>query len=54
VLATFRAQGYEPLLVVDTGEYEDFRARFAATGQRAVQQLTPVAVLGDARVFAFR
>ena len=54
VLATFRAQGYEPLLVVDTGEYEDFRARFAATGQPAVQQLTPVAVLGDARVFAFR
>jgi hypothetical protein len=53
-LATFRAQGYEPLLVVDVGEYEQFRERFAATGQHAVQQLTPVAVVGDARVFAFR
>jgi dolichyl-phosphate-mannose-protein mannosyltransferase len=54
VLATFRAQGYEPILVVDVGEYEVFRDRFAATGQRAVQQLVPLAVLGDARVFAFR
>jgi 4-amino-4-deoxy-L-arabinose transferase-like glycosyltransferase len=54
VLATFRAQGYQPFLVVDAGEYEDFREKFARTGQRAVQQLTPLAVLGDARVFAFR
>jgi hypothetical protein len=54
VITTFRAQGYEPLLVVDVGEYESFRERFAATGQQAVQQLTPLAVLGDARVFAFR
>ena len=53
-LATFRAQGYEPILVVDTGEYDAFRERFEATGQRAVHQLTPLAVLGDARVFAFR
>ncbi len=53
-LATFRAQGYEPLLVVDTGEYKEFRERFAATGQQAVEQLTPLAVAGDARVFAFR
>ena len=53
-LATFRTQGYEPLLVVDVGEYEVFRDRFEATGQQAVHQLTPLAVLGDARVFAFR
>jgi hypothetical protein len=53
-LATFRAQGYQPFLVVDAGEYEEFREKFARTGQRAVQQLTPLAVLGDARVFAFR
>ena len=53
-LATVRAQGYEPLLVIDSGEYDDFRDRFAATGQQAVQQLTPLAVLGDARVFGFR
>lgn len=53
VLTTVRSQGYEPLLVVDVGEYENFRERFAATGQQAVQQLTPLAVVGDARVFAF-
>lgn len=54
VLAILRAQGYEPFLVVDAGEYENFRQRFLATDQRAVQRLTPLAVLGDARVFAFR
>ncbi|MDP9322393.1 MAG: glycosyltransferase family 39 protein [Acidobacteriota bacterium] len=54
VLATFRAQGYEPFLVVDAGEYEDFREKFARTDQRAIHQLTPLAVLGDARVFGFR
>ena len=53
-VATFRAQGYEPFLVVDGGEYDQFKARFDATGQRAVQHLVPLAVLGDARVFAFR
>ena len=53
-LATFRAQGYEPILVLDTGEYDVFRERFSATGQRAVHQLTPLAVVGDTRVFAFR
>jgi hypothetical protein len=54
VLAIFRAQGYEPILVVDVGEYQSFRDRFAATHQQAIGQLTPLAVLGDARVFAFR
>jgi hypothetical protein len=52
-LATFRAQGFEPVLVVDVGEYESFRNRFAASHQHAVEQLTPLAVLGDARVFGF-
>ena len=53
-LATFRAQGYEPILVVDAGEVDMFRERFGATGQQAVQQLSPLAVIGDTRVFAFR
>ena len=53
VLAIFRAQGYEPFLVVDAAEYENFRERFLATNQRAVQHLKPLAVLGDTRVFAF-
>jgi hypothetical protein len=54
VLAILRARGYEPFLVVDAGEYENFRERFRATNQQAVQQLTPLAVLGEARVFGFR
>jgi hypothetical protein len=54
VLSIFRAQGYEPILVVDVGEYAEFRQRFEATSQRAVQQLTPLAVVGDTRIFAFR
>jgi dolichyl-phosphate-mannose-protein mannosyltransferase len=53
-LATFKAQGYQPILVVDSGEYDVFRERFGATGQRAVEQLIPLAVIGDARIFAFR
>lgn len=54
VVAIFRAQGYEPILVVDVGEYDAFRERFEATGQQAIHHLTPLAVLGDARIFAFR
>lgn len=54
VITTFRAQGYEPLLVVDVGEYEAFREKFESTGQRAVRQVTLLATLGDARVFGFR
>jgi hypothetical protein len=53
VLTILRAQGYEPFLVVDGGEYENFRKKFLATDQRAVQRLTPLAIMGDARVFAF-
>jgi hypothetical protein len=40
--------------VVDAAENETFRQRVLATNQRAVQRLTPLAVLGDARVFSFR
>lgn len=52
-LATFRAQGYEPFLVVDGGEYEQFRKRFDATSQRASQRPTLLAITGDARVYGF-
>jgi hypothetical protein len=51
VLAIFRAHGYEPFLVVDGGEYEEFRKRF--DGQRASQQPTLLAIAGDARVYRF-
>jgi hypothetical protein len=52
-LAAFRAQGFETFLVLDSGEIEEFRRRFDARGQRAVSRLSPLAVLGDARVYAF-
>jgi hypothetical protein len=54
VLATLRAHGHEPFLVVDSGEYEVFRERFERGDQKAVRQISALAVLGDARVFAFR
>ena len=43
----------EPFLVVDGGEYEEFRKRFDATGQRASQRPTLLAITGDARVYGF-
>jgi hypothetical protein len=53
VLSVLRGQGHEVFLVVDEGEYDAFRARFSASDRRAIQQLTPLTVLGDTRVFAF-
>ena len=37
VLASLRAHGHEPFLVVDEGEYAVFRARFEGGGQKAVR-----------------
>ena len=51
-LATFRAQGYEPFLVVDGGEYEEFSKRFQPANQRAAQHPTLLAMFGEARVYA--
>jgi hypothetical protein len=53
VLGVLRAGGHPVFLVVDVGEYDAFRERFSATDRRAVQRLTPLAVLGDTRVFEF-
>jgi hypothetical protein len=53
VLTILRAQGHEPFLVVDGGEYENFRRKFLATGQRAVHQLTLLEIVGDAQIFSF-
>jgi hypothetical protein len=51
-LATFRSQGYQPYLVVDGGEYDEFRMRFEAAGQRAARRPVLLAITGDARVYA--
>lgn len=52
-LATFRAQGYEPFLVVDGGEYEEFEKRFDAANQQAARRPKLLAITGDARIYAF-
>ena len=50
-VAVFRAQGYEPVLVVDGGEYDEFRKRFDAAHQSSARA-SLLATLGDARVYA--
>jgi hypothetical protein len=52
-VAALRAEGFEPFVVVDGGEDEAFRRRFGDAGQQAVRGLTPLAVLGEARVYGF-
>ena len=53
MIAILRSQGHEPFVVIDKGEDEPFRQKFGAANQRAVRHLNPIAVLGDARVYAF-
>ena len=53
-LRSMRNAGYDPFLVVDTGEDEAFRRRFAGAGQRAVEDLAPLATIGNTTVYAFR
>ena len=53
-LRSLRAAGYEPFLVVDTGEDEEFRRRFSSTGQGGVAALAPVATIGNTTVYAFK
>jgi dolichyl-phosphate-mannose-protein mannosyltransferase len=52
-LNALRARGLVPFAVIDVAEEGDFRRRFEGAGQRAVRRLSPLAVLGDARVYAF-
>lgn len=53
VLRILRANGFSPYAVIDAGEDEVFRRRFGEAGQQAVRHLLPLAVFGDARVYAF-
>jgi hypothetical protein len=52
-VAALRAEGFEPFVVLDSGEDEAFRRRFGDAGQQAVRALKPLAVVGDARVYGF-
>jgi hypothetical protein len=51
-LAVFRRQGYAPFLVVDGGEYDEFKKRFDATHQHASEHPALLGIFGDARVYA--
>ena len=53
-LRSMRNAGYDPFLVVDTGEDEAFRRRFGGAGQRAVEDLAPLATIGNTTVYGFR
>jgi hypothetical protein len=53
-LGSMRAAGYEPFLVVDAGEDDEFRQRFSEAGQRGVSALAPLATIGNTTVYAFR
>jgi hypothetical protein len=53
-IASLRRAGYEPYVVLDAGEDEQFRAHFGARDQQAVGALIPKATLGHTRVYGFR
>jgi hypothetical protein len=53
-LRSMRDAGYDPFLVVDTGEDETFRQRFGGTSRRAIENLAPLATIGNTTVYAFR
>ena len=53
-LESLRAAGYQPFLVVDTSEADEFRQRFSETGQHGVAALAPRATIGNTTVYEFR
>jgi hypothetical protein len=53
-LRSMRNAGYDPFLVVDAGEDQEFLRRFSATGQRGVEALAPLATIGNTTVYGFR
>ena len=53
-IASLRRAGYEPYVVLDGGENEQFRAHFGARNQQAVGGLIPMATLGNTSVYGFR
>jgi 4-amino-4-deoxy-L-arabinose transferase-like glycosyltransferase len=53
-VSALRASGHEPFVVVDQDEDAEFRTRFGAANQRAVEQLEPMARIGPTRVYRFR
>ena len=52
-IGSLRAAGYEPYAVLDAGEDEAFRSRFAARSA-AIAGLVPLAAIGNTHIYAFR
>jgi hypothetical protein len=53
VLATLRANGRMPFMVVDDIEFTEFRARYSAAGQAGVDQARLVGLVENVRIYAF-
>jgi hypothetical protein len=53
VLATLRANGRMPFMVVDDIEFTEFRARYSAAGQAGVDQTRLVGLVENVRIYAF-
>jgi len=53
VLATLRANGRMPFMVVDEIEFTEFRARFGAARQAGVDQARLVGLVENVRIYAF-
>lgn len=52
-IGSLRRAGFEPFVVLDAGEDEEFRGRFGPRNQ-AVAGMVPMATLGNTSVYAFR
>lgn len=53
-IASLRRAGYEPYVVLDGEENDQFRAQFGARNQQGVAGLVPVATLGNTTIYGFR
>jgi 4-amino-4-deoxy-L-arabinose transferase-like glycosyltransferase len=53
-IGSLRKAGFEPFVVLDAGEDEEFRRKFRSTNQQAVQTMMPVVKIGNTSVYAFR
>jgi hypothetical protein len=52
-IAQMRAAGREPYALLDGGEVEQFRTRFEAAGQMAVDRMIPIGEVEGTRLFGF-
>ena len=53
-IGSLRKAGFEPFVVLDAGEDEEFRRKFSGANQQAVQRMMPVVKIGNTSVYAFR